>query len=292
MLAIGGVGGLAVGLAGREILENLFTGLIILSSSPFEVGDEVLFTPPSGPVRCRPAPLLHCAIMLSVLCIAVAVKHCHPWAFFDASLTGYALYLPACRRVPCSSQLADSVFVSSRTAMMSMGGHLMHFKDVCIWLLPHGCSWLLTKDLLLLGLHIHRSAVAQMVEGIVLDVGWYRTTIRSFEREIYNIPNSVFSRNVVLNITRKNKEWRFYEFIGAPLQAGPEGAHCALCAEAVAYYALVCVLSKHSWCVCAQHSPSYRLLGSVDSLQAASRNWTHANCTTCHSMMACIKNDR
>lgn len=50
VLAIGGVGGLAVGLAGREILENLFTGLIILSSSPFEVGDEVLFTPPTGNV--------------------------------------------------------------------------------------------------------------------------------------------------------------------------------------------------------------------------------------------------
>ncbi|KAL3157479.1 hypothetical protein ABBQ32_011943 [Trebouxia sp. C0010 RCD-2024] len=102
VLAIGGVGGLAVGLAGREILENLFTGLIILSSSPFEVGDEVLFTPPTG----------------------------------------------------------------------------------------------------------------NTVEGIVVDVGWYRTTIRSFEREIFNIPNSVFSRNVVLNVTRKGKEWRFYEFIG------------------------------------------------------------------------------
>ncbi len=50
VLAIGGVGGLAVGLAGREILENLFTGLIILSSSPFEVGDEVLFSPPNGQV--------------------------------------------------------------------------------------------------------------------------------------------------------------------------------------------------------------------------------------------------
>lgn len=49
----------------------------------------------------------------------------------------------------------------------------------------------------------------------MLDVGWYRTTIRSFEREVYNIPNSVFSRNVVLNITRKGREWRFYEFIGA-----------------------------------------------------------------------------
>ena len=51
VLAIGGVGGLAVGLAGREILENLFTGLIILSSSPFEVGDEVMFSPSTGPVR-------------------------------------------------------------------------------------------------------------------------------------------------------------------------------------------------------------------------------------------------
>ena len=78
MLAIGGVGGLAVGLAGREIVENLFTGLVILSSNPFEVGDEVMFRPASG----------------------------------------------------------------------------------------------------------------QTVEGIVVDVGWYRTTIRSFEREIFNIPNS------------------------------------------------------------------------------------------------------
>ena len=56
MLAIGGVGGLAVGLAGREILENLFTGLIILSSSPFEVGDEVMFAPPTGPVSVLLAP--------------------------------------------------------------------------------------------------------------------------------------------------------------------------------------------------------------------------------------------
>ena len=53
VLAIGGVGGLAVGLAGREILENLFTGLIILSSSPFEVGEEIVFT--SSPSRVRVA---------------------------------------------------------------------------------------------------------------------------------------------------------------------------------------------------------------------------------------------
>lgn len=110
VLAIGGVGGVALGLAGREILENLFTGLIILTSNPFEVGDEVLFKPSSG----------------------------------------------------------------------------------------------------------------QVVEGIVLDVGWYRTTIRSFEREIYTIPNSVFTRNVVLNITRKNREWRFYEFLYLRLEDLPK----------------------------------------------------------------------
>ena len=56
VLAIGGVGGLAVGLAGREILENLFTGLIILSSSPFEVGEEIVFT--SSPSRVRADPFL------------------------------------------------------------------------------------------------------------------------------------------------------------------------------------------------------------------------------------------
>lgn len=109
VLAIGGVGGVALGLAGREILENLFTGLIILTSNPFEVGDEILFKPNSG----------------------------------------------------------------------------------------------------------------QVVEGIVLDVGWYRTTIRSFEREIFTIPNSVFTRNVVLNITRKNREWRFYEFLYLRLEDLP-----------------------------------------------------------------------
>jgi MscS family membrane protein len=52
----------------------------------------------------------------------------------------------------------------------------------------------------------------------VVDVGWYRTTIRSFDREIFIIPNSVFSRNVVLNITRKNKEWRFHEVLSLRLE--------------------------------------------------------------------------
>jgi small-conductance mechanosensitive channel len=53
VLAISGFGGLALGLAGREILENLFNGLLIISSRSFEVGEEIMFTQ----VRL---PLHHC----------------------------------------------------------------------------------------------------------------------------------------------------------------------------------------------------------------------------------------
>ena len=104
MLAISGFGGLALGLAGREILENLFNGLLIISNRSFDVGEEILFT---------------------------------------------------------------------------QSGH-----------------------------------AGRIIEGIVLDIGWYQTLVRSFEREIYVIPNSVFSRTVVLNVTRKGKEWRFFESVG------------------------------------------------------------------------------
>ncbi|KAI8470017.1 MAG: Mechanosensitive ion channel-domain-containing protein [Monoraphidium minutum] len=105
VLAIGGIGGLAIGLAGREICENLLNGFLLMTTMPFEVGEEVVFT-------------------------------------------------------------------------------------------PNG----------------------QTVEGIVLDVGWYRTTIRSFEREVFVIPNAVFSKNTVLNVTRKMREWRFYEFLCVRVQ--------------------------------------------------------------------------
>jgi small-conductance mechanosensitive channel len=44
VLAISGFGGLALGLAGREILENLFNGLLIVSQRSFEVGEEIMFT--------------------------------------------------------------------------------------------------------------------------------------------------------------------------------------------------------------------------------------------------------
>lgn len=45
-----------------------------------------------------------------------------------------------------------------------------------------------------------------------------RTLIRSFEREMYVIPNAVFSKNSVLNVTRKSREWRFYEYLCVRVQ--------------------------------------------------------------------------
>ncbi len=63
------------------------------------------------------------------------------------------------------------------------------------------------------GDEVHFFHANKVVEGMVLDIGWYRTTIRSYEREVFVIPNAVFSKNIVLNITRKNREWRFFEYI-------------------------------------------------------------------------------
>jgi len=101
VLTIGGVGGLAIGLAGREIFENLFSGLLIMGSRAFEVGDEVV---------------------------------------------------------------------------------LFSNQD-------------------------------NRLEGIVMEIGWYRTIVKDFQREVYVIPNSMFSRTVVLNVSRKGREWRFFEFL-------------------------------------------------------------------------------
>lgn len=69
-----------------------------------------------------------------------------------------------------------------------------------------------------MGDEVHFFHPSKVVEGMVLDIGWYRTTIRSYEREVFVVPNSVFSKNIVLNITRKNREWRFFETIAVRLQ--------------------------------------------------------------------------
>jgi MscS family membrane protein len=45
-----------------------------------------------------------------------------------------------------------------------------------------------------------------------MDIGWYRTTVKSYEREVFIVPNNIFSTTVVLNISRKKNEWRMYVF--------------------------------------------------------------------------------
>ena len=102
LLAVGGISGLAIGLAGREILGNIFAGLMLYATQPFSPGEHIKF------------------------------------------VTGTQ-------------------------------------RDV--------------------------------VDGNVVDVGLFRTTIRSFEREVYLIPNAVFSTTVLLNVTRKGREWRVEELI-------------------------------------------------------------------------------
>jgi small-conductance mechanosensitive channel len=47
LLAVGGISGLAIGLAGREILGNVFMGLMLYATQPFAPGEHVKFTTPS-----------------------------------------------------------------------------------------------------------------------------------------------------------------------------------------------------------------------------------------------------
>jgi hypothetical protein len=47
LLAVGGISGLAIGLAGREILGNVFMGLMLYATQPFSPGEHVKFSTPS-----------------------------------------------------------------------------------------------------------------------------------------------------------------------------------------------------------------------------------------------------
>lgn len=109
LVTFGGISGLAIGLAGRQILENAFMGLMLYATAPFMPGDEIKFS---------------------------------------------------------TSQEKD-------------------------------------------------------IEGIVIDIGLFRTTIKSFQREVFIVPNSLFSSLVLLNVTRKGKEWRIRTDILVRLQDAP-----------------------------------------------------------------------
>ena len=51
------------------------------------------------------------------------------------------------------------------------------------------------------------------VTGDVVDIGMFKTTIRAENREVFTIPNSVFFSTVVLNKTRKYREYRMLKSI-------------------------------------------------------------------------------
>mmetsp|Transcript_22352 Transcript_22352/g.31086 ORF Transcript_22352/g.31086 Transcript_22352/m.31086 type:complete len:201 (-) Transcript_22352:163-765(-) len=52
------------------------------------------------------------------------------------------------------------------------------------------------------------------ISGTVVDIGLFRTKIKTYAREEYTIPNRHFADNVVLNISRRGKEFRVFEQIG------------------------------------------------------------------------------
>ena len=174
VLAIGGVGGLAIGLAGREILENLLNGFLLMTTMPFEVGEEVVFSP-NGQVRMGG--------VWSVGRDEERVGGVEESAWGEIQATTATVAAAAGKRRQYANTTNNTI---NNTIPLPLKNTLT----------PPPQN---TKQ--------------QLVEGIVLDVGWYRTTIRSFEREVFVIPNAVFSKNTVLNVTRKMREWRFYEML-------------------------------------------------------------------------------
>ena len=109
LVTFGGISGLAIGLAGRQILENAFMGLMLYATAPFAPGEEIRFS---------------------------------------------------------TSQVKD-------------------------------------------------------IKGYVLDIGLFRTTIRSMQREVYYLPNSLFSSLAVLNVSRRGKHFRVKKEVIVRLDDAP-----------------------------------------------------------------------
>ena len=113
LVTFGGISGLAIGLAGRQILENAFMGLMLYATAPFAPGEEIRFS---------------------------------------------------------TSQVKD-------------------------------------------------------IEGYVLEIGLFRTTIRSKHREVYYLPNSLFSSLAVLNVSRRGKQFRVKKEVVVRLDDAPRLAN-------------------------------------------------------------------
>ena len=59
------------------------------------------------------------------------------------------------------------------------------------------------------------------IKGYVLDIGLFRTTIRSMQREVYYLPNSLFSSLAVLNVSRRGKHFRVKKEVVVRLDDAP-----------------------------------------------------------------------
>ena len=55
------------------------------------------------------------------------------------------------------------------------------------------------------------TALGRETSGTVVEVGWYRTRIRSLEYEEFVVPNSVFANAVLVNVSRRGRVFRFFE---------------------------------------------------------------------------------
>ena len=53
------------------------------------------------------------------------------------------------------------------------------------------------------------STLVTRITGIVMYIGWYRTTLKSAGRELYMVPNRIFSSAIVENVSRRRGEFRF-----------------------------------------------------------------------------------
>ncbi len=178
MLAIGGIGGLAIGLAGREICENLLNGFLLMTTVGF---------------RARGVGGWDGCVCGWDLCVGRGRVH------------GMRVRESSPLTQPYTHRNSQMPFEVGEEVVFSPNGQVS--GQSCFWFLGPSSPHVM---------HTHAPTLApthpsapppppstQTVEGIVLDVGWYRTTIRSFEREVYVIPNAVFSKNTLLNVTRK-----------------------------------------------------------------------------------------
>lgn len=136
LLAIGGIGGIALSLAGREV--RALQGRFMSHTHAMDV---------HRVPACAPSHRRHDTSLLVNL-MSTPSAHCNTLAY--------------------PPQILENLF----NGLVILSSTPFETGDE-VWFKP---------------------APTTTVEGIVVDVGWFRTQIRSFEREVWVVPNSVFSK--------------------------------------------------------------------------------------------------